>query len=170
MVKSTGEVQSESEEEQMEENMSLASDGEEEQPPAEGELLVARRILSTHTKVDEDQRGNLFHTRCYVNGKVCNMIIDGGSCTNVDSSEVVDKLNLQTSKHPSPYTLQWLNNSGEIKVHLQALITFAIGKYEDQVICDVVPMEAAHILLGRPWQYDKRVLHNGYTNKYSFEH
>jgi len=29
-------------------------------------------------------------------------------------------------------------------------------------------MEATHILLGRPWQYDKQVLHDGHTNKMSF--
>jgi len=29
-------------------------------------------------------------------------------------------------------------------------------------------MKATHILLGRPWQYDKQVLHNGLTNKMSF--
>ena len=33
---------------------------------------------------------------------------------------------------------------------------------------DVVPMQAGHILLGRPWQYDRRVTHDGYRNKYSF--
>jgi hypothetical protein len=32
--------------------------------------------------VDEVQRENIFHTRCYVKDKVCSMIIDGGSCTN----------------------------------------------------------------------------------------
>ncbi|XP_013624537.1 PREDICTED: uncharacterized protein LOC106330643 [Brassica oleracea var. oleracea] len=30
-------------------------------------------------------------------------------------------------------------------------------------------MEASHILLGRPWQYDRRVNHDGFTNKHSFE-
>jgi len=29
-------------------------------------------------------------------------------------------------------------------------------------------MEATHILLGRPWQYDRQVLHDGPTNKMSF--
>ena len=48
------------------------------------------------------------------------------------------------------------------------MVAFAIGKYEDEVLCDVVPMEACHILLGRPWQYDRRVSHDGFTNRYSF--
>jgi len=53
-------------------------------------------------------------------------------------------------------------------VNKQVLITFAIGNYKDEVLCDVVPMEATHILLGRPWQYDRQVLHDGQINKMSF--
>lgn len=29
-------------------------------------------------------------------------------------------------------------------------------------------MHASHILLGRPWEYDRRSIHNGYTNQYTF--
>ena len=35
-------------------------------------------------------------------------------------------------------------------------------------MCDVVPMQAGHLLLGRPWQFDRKVQHDGFTNKYSF--
>jgi hypothetical protein len=48
------------------------------------------------------------------------------------------------------------------------LVTFSIGKYLDEVLCDVVPMHASHILLGRPWPYDRRVTHDGFKNMYSF--
>ena len=96
------------------------------------------------------------------------MIIDGGSCTNVASTILVEKLNLATLKHPKPYKLQWLNDSGEVRVNKQVLVSFSIGKYKDDVMCDVVPMNAGHILLGRPWQFDRHVTHDGYTNRYSF--
>lgn len=36
------------------------------------------------------------------------------------------------------------------------------------ICCDVVPMDACHLLLGRPWQYDRRRSHDGFTNTYSF--
>ena len=36
------------------------------------------------------------------------------------------------------------------------------------MLCDVVPMHVDHILLGRPWQYDKKVIHDGFKNRYSF--
>ena len=37
----------------------------------------------------------------------------------------------------------------EIMVNKQVLINFAIGEYKDEVLCDVVTMEATHLLLGR---------------------
>ncbi|KAH9769529.1 hypothetical protein KPL71_012036 [Citrus sinensis] len=40
------------------------------------------------------------------------------------------------------------------------LVTFQIGKYEDKVLCDVVPIQARHLLLGRPWQLDRCVKHD----------
>jgi len=78
------------------------------------------------------------------------MIIDGGSCANVASTRVVEKLDLPIISHTKPYKLQWLSAEGEIMANKQVLITFAIGKYKHEVLCDVVPMEATHILLGRP--------------------
>jgi hypothetical protein len=113
--------------------------------------LVARRVLNAQVKEEEsNQRENLFHTRCFVNNKVCSVIIDGGSCTNVASTYLVEKLALTTLKHPLPYRLQWLNECGEVKVTRQVLVALSIGKYEDEVLCDVVPMHACHLLLGRP--------------------
>ena len=116
----------------------------------------------------EQQRENIFHTRCHINNKVCSMIIDGGSCTNVASTTLVENLNLPTLKHPRPYKLQWLNDCGEVKVNKQVLVTFSIRRYKDKVLCDVVPMHVGHILFGRPWQFDKKVNHDGFKNRHSF--
>uniref|UniRef100_A0A2N9EMV0 Reverse transcriptase domain-containing protein n=1 Tax=Fagus sylvatica TaxID=28930 RepID=A0A2N9EMV0_FAGSY len=84
-----------------------ASDDDGVVYPVTGESLVARRALNTHIKVDdtEQQRENIFHTRCHVN-----------------------------------------------------------NKYKDEVLCDVAPMHAGHILLGRPWQFDRKVTHDGLKN------
>lgn len=88
---------------------------------------------------------------------------------NVASETMVKKLGLKVQKHPRPYRLQWLNEEGEMKVSTQVLVPLAIGRYKDEVSCDVLPMEAGYILLGRPWQSDRRVIHDGYTKKHSFE-
>nr|GEV91999.1 reverse transcriptase domain-containing protein [Tanacetum cinerariifolium] len=37
------------------------------------------------------------------------------------------------------------------------------------VRCEVIPMDACHVLLGRPWLYDRRVKHDGYRNTYTFK-
>ena len=95
------------------------------------------------------------------------MIIDSGSCVNVASATMVRKLNLQTVKHARPYKLQWLSDCGEVRVTKQVLVRFSIGKYKDEVLCDVVPMYATHLLLGRPWQFDRKAKHDGFTNRYS---
>jgi hypothetical protein len=74
----------------------------------QGESLVIRRILKS-TYMEEDWlRNNIFHTKCTSSGKVCNVIIDGGSCENVVSTTMVEKLNLKTEPHSHPYKLQWL--------------------------------------------------------------
>ena len=150
-------------------NMPPLEDVSEEYLAPGALTLVARRALSLQAKgVDEVQWENIFHTRCYVKDKVCSVIIDGGSCTNVASTIMVEKLGLPMVKHPRPYKLQWLNDSGEIRVNKQVLVAFRIGKYEDEVLCDVISMQAGHLLLRRPWQFDRQVKHNGFTNKYSF--
>ena len=105
------------------------------------------------------QRENIFPTRCLVKDKLCSLIIDSGSCTNVASTILVEKLGLPTLKHPRPYKLQWLNDCG--KVTKQVLLTFKIGRLSEEVMCDVAPMHAGHLLLGRPWQFDRKVIHDG---------
>ena len=152
-------------------SMPSLEDADDEEYAVQGELMVAKRALSVQAKEDDEmQRDNIFHTRCHVQNKVCSVIIDGGSCTNVASTTMVEKLGMPTCKHPRPYKLQRLNDSGEVRVNKQVLVAFSIGKYEDEVLCDVVPMQAGHLLLGRPWQFDRKVQHDGFTNKYSFVH
>ncbi|GJX88764.1 putative reverse transcriptase domain, zinc finger, CCHC-type, aspartic peptidase domain protein [Tanacetum coccineum] len=135
------------------------------------EALVVRRSLSMVTEDNESWlRYNIFHTKCTCLGKVFNVIIDGGSCENVISSIMVDKLGLKTKEHPKPYTLSWFKKGNEVKVSKRCLVNFSIGeKYTDEVWCDVVLMETCHILLRRPWQFDRKTKHADFKNTYTFE-
>jgi hypothetical protein len=66
-----------------------------------GVALVMTQILSV--QVEEAENGqwhNLFETRAKVEGKVCKVIIDGGSCHNLASKEMVEKLGLKLLRHP----------------------------------------------------------------------
>lgn len=113
-------------------------------------------------------RTTLFCSTCTIGGKTCKLIIDSGGCTNVISATVIRKISIKSDPHPSSYKLAWLNNGTDISVSRQALITFSIGSYKDEVSCDVVQMDACHLLLGRPRQYDHDATHKGKTNTYSF--
>ena len=93
-----------------------------------------------------------------INNKTCSMIIDEGDGSNVESTTLVEKLSLRTMTHPRPYKLQWLNESSEVKVIKQALVSFSIGRYFAEVLCDVVPMHAGYIRLERPWELDEKKL------------
>ncbi|XP_025815574.1 uncharacterized protein LOC112892655, partial [Panicum hallii] len=133
--------------------------------------LVVRRVLSTQfVAAEQGQCHNLFQSRCKVQGQVCRFIIDGGSCNNIVSALLVEKLGLQPRRHPHPYHMQWLNNSGIVKVSAMIRLSFSIGDYHGEVDCDIVPMQACHLLLGRPWQFDVDSVHFGRSNKYTFIH
>jgi hypothetical protein len=112
---------------------------------------MVRKALKVQVNVAdlEKQKENIFHTRCHVQNKLYSMIINSGSCTNITSTTIVDKLNLHTTKHFMPYKLWWLNDCGVVKVIKQVLVLLYIGKYYDEVLCDVIPMHASHLLLGR---------------------
>ena len=101
--------------------------------PDEGELLVIRRALSGLVSQEGfEQREAIFHTRCTVGGKVCSLIIDEGSCANVASQSMVDKLKLAVTPHPKPYTIQWLNQTKGLQITQRCLLSLSIGKtYKD---------------------------------------
>ena len=44
---------------------------------------------------------------------------------------------------------------------------FKIGSYQDEVLCDVISMDICHMLLGRPWQFDRYVVHDRCANTYT---
>ncbi|KAH9735062.1 Endonuclease [Citrus sinensis] len=94
---------------------------------------------------------------------------DFGSCENVISEEAITKLNLKTEPHQTPYKLTWLKKGNQVTVSKRCLVSLSIGSiYKDKIWCDIVAMDACHLLLGRPWQYDRNVVHDGKRNTYSF--
>ena len=85
------------------------------------------------------------------------------------SRSVISKLGLKIEKHPSPYRIGWIKKGSKTKVTHTCRFSFSIGKnYLDEVKCDVVEMDACHIILGRPWQSDVDAVHNGQANTYTF--
>ena len=83
-------------------------------------------------------------------GRVFELIIDSGSCDNIIKREVVKQLQLPVEKHLNPYTIGWIKAAERIEVKERYKVPFSIGKYQDEIFCDIVDMDACHLLFGRP--------------------
>nr|GLL31143.1 uncharacterized protein LOC109163967 [Ipomoea trifida] len=130
---------------------------------------VVQRLLYTTEDKSPNQRNNIFRAYCSVVGKVCKRIIDNGSCDNIVSKTLVQHLSLPTQPHPRPYKMGWIKEGPSVSVTEICHVPISIGKsYEDTVRCEVIDMDACHILLGRPWQFDVDGTHHGRQNNYSF--
>jgi hypothetical protein len=143
----------------------------EDEDTGSGKSLTVHKVLLKPKKEVEDaaQRCRLFRTTCKTQGWKCKVIVDSGSTDNLVSTEMVEKLELKTKKHPSPYKVTWLQKGHQVCVTRQCLVNFKMGEYRDEVLCDVIPMDVCHVLLGRPWQYDRHVVHDGRMNTYTLE-
>ena len=123
--------------------------------PDHGTSLVAQRSLKIGSIASKQDwlQSNVFHIRCTSEDKVCLVIVDSRSFENCVSMKMVQKLDLKMIPHPKPYNLCWLQKGTDIKVKHRCLVSFTIGKhYKDEIWCDVVPMDACHMLLRRTWK------------------
>ncbi|GJV25675.1 reverse transcriptase domain-containing protein [Tanacetum coccineum] len=116
----------------------LDEPGDELVYPDRVEALVIQRVLNVaiSNSVDDNSwlHNNIFRTKYTSKGKIYDMIIDGGSCENVVSTYIVEKLGMKTEDHPKPYQLTWLEKGNTVKVSKRCLVQFSIGKsYKDEV-------------------------------------
>ena len=52
-------------------------------------------------------------------------------------------------------------NHHTLPVTQRCLVSIQIGDYKNKIYCNVLPMDVAHVLLGRPWLYDLNVTNFG---------
>jgi hypothetical protein len=132
--------------------------------------MMRKVLLKLEKEVEEPVQGtSLFRTTCKMKDRVCKVIIGTGSIDNLVSTEMVEKLELNTTTHTNPYIVSWLQKGHQIMVSQQCQVEFKIGGYRDEIVCDVIPMDVCHILLGRPWHFDRKVIHDGRKNTYTLE-
>ena len=83
-----------------------------------GPLLVVRRACFTPQGGEGDVWlfNNIFQFTGTIIGKVCHFVIDSDSYENVISTEVVQKLGLETEQHPTSYKLSWLKKGKEVTI------------------------------------------------------
>jgi hypothetical protein len=83
-----------------------------------GRPLGMHKVLLTPEKEVENsaQRTRLFITACKTKDRVCKVIVDSGSTDNLVSTEMVEKIELETTDHPSPYKVSWLQKGHQVSV------------------------------------------------------
>ncbi|RDX84986.1 hypothetical protein CR513_33889, partial [Mucuna pruriens] len=79
---------------------------------------------------DDSLRENILHSYCHILGQLYSIIIDKGNKVNFASSRLVES-----------YKLQWLNSKGEMAITKQVSLAFMLGKYSDEVLCDIVTLK-----------------------------
>lgn len=125
-----------------------------ENSPKVGEYLLMKRVLlKPHKEIKElAQRMTFFIFFCkIIKGKCCKLIIYSGSTDNFVSTKMVEILALKKTTHPVPYKVSWLQKGHQLLVNEQCEVEFHIGSYKYKALCDIMPMDVCHILLGRPW-------------------
>ncbi|KAG8645276.1 hypothetical protein MANES_10G049950v8 [Manihot esculenta] len=76
----------------------------------DGEVTyVVKKILCSTKQEDETQRRKIFQAKCQVGEAICRLIIDSCSCENLITKQLVEKLQLPTQPHPSPYKRVYLD-------------------------------------------------------------
>ena len=94
--------------------MNEASNSVNELEQGDNNLLVQQVLLGK--KVETCQTSNLFKNGCKSTGKICKVIVDGGSTNNLVVEEMVQKLGLKILKHPYPYRIDWLQGKHDLQV------------------------------------------------------
>jgi hypothetical protein len=130
LIRDNGEYSSASDSEETRHAMIATDHADNEVHVAPGDVeryesLVAQHVLSTQVaQLENNQRHTLFHTKGVIQEWSIRIIIDSGSCNNLASTSLVEKLSLPTRKHPNPYHIQWLNDGGKSKLHVRYMFPF----------------------------------------------
>ena len=78
-------------------------------------------------------------------------------------------MKLEMGPHPNSYTSRWIKKGPYIKITDLCHISISIDKfYQDFIACDVVDIDACHMILGRPWQHDVDATHRSKEKIYVF--
>jgi len=59
---------------------------------------------------------------------------------------------------------------GILKLSIKWTSSSPLENTKIEFLYDVIPMEACHILLGRPWKINRKTSHNGHTNETTLLH
>lgn len=78
-------------------------------------------------------------------------------------------MGLTRKAHAAPYKVSWLQKGHQVIMTEQCNVEMQIDTYKDVILCNIMPMDVWHVLLGRPWQFDRKAIHDGRMNTYTIE-
>jgi hypothetical protein len=94
----------------------------------------------------------------WVKGSLLHFIFDNNSQKNLLSTEFVKQLNLPTTPHPQPYTIDWLCQGRDLLFSQRCLLPYDIKPFKDEVLRDISPLEVYDVLLGQPYLWKHLVV------------
>jgi hypothetical protein len=109
----------------------------------------------------------LFCIKIHMKQSKVNCLFDLSSQSNLISTQLVEKLGLETQDHPHPYPLGWVRQDVELEVSKQCKCKFAINQnfvYEEVV--DVVLLDVCGVILGSPYLYVRDAIFRRRENQY----
>jgi hypothetical protein len=118
---------------------------------AEPSVTIATTKVQPDELKDPEEGERLFHSQMWVKRTPLHFIVDSGSQRNLILAEVFKRLNLTMTLYPRPYTIGWLNQGRNICIGQQCRLYYGIKPLQDEVLCDVVPIEVFDVLLGQPY-------------------
>jgi len=110
----------------------------------------------------------VFYTYTTHERKNYKLMIDGGSCANIIAKTALEKMCLKVEPHPHPYNANWVDKTAQCITQCYQ-VPIHMSNYDDHVWCNVLNIDAAHILLGKPWLYNLDVTSLGRSNTYEFK-
>ena len=127
MIKDNDDMEFKSDKCDCEDMSSLEDNNKDELSLLVEESLIIRCTLQVQIKEDKIiQQIETFFMHVFMYKIRCILIIDSRSYANICSIVFFSKLNLRIVKHVKPYKLQWLNDSGELRLQSRLWFYFLL--------------------------------------------
>ena len=137
-----------------------------EEVPLDNPTEVDPSLILMNTDDKNSSIQPLFTHNFQIKNSLALLIMDNGNQKKLVSEELVDHVQLTTTPHPKPCHLGWVQKDGpRLLVSQRCLVTFAIGEFKDNVICDVSPIDCSYLLLGIPYQTQRNAIYMAKTRQ-----